>query len=182
MNIKMDPRTRRNKLGFTARLLVLTGILLTVAYTGWSQTQAPTDSFTIKGDIPTPLTFKSQDLDKLPQETATVQDEDGTAVKYSGVLLRSILEKAGAPIGKSLRGKGLASYVLAKARDGYQVVFTPGELDTSFGNERVLVAYKRDGKPLFGYQGPFQIICPNDKAGARSIRMLETLEVVRLRK
>ena len=60
------------------------------------------------------------------------------------------------------------------------MVFTLGELDAAFGNEQILVADKRDGKPLFGYQGPFRLVCPNDKAGARSVRMLETLEFVRL--
>jgi len=98
------------------------------------------------------------------------------------LLAYAALSICGAPMGHTLRGKSLASYVLAKARDGYQVVFTLGELDASFGNERVLVAFKREGKPLFEYQGPFRIICPNDKAGARSIRMLESLEVVKLRK
>ena len=53
-------------------------------------------------------------------------------------------------------------------------------MDAAFGNEQILVADKRDGKPLFGYQGPFRLVCPNDKAGARSVRMLETLEFVRL--
>jgi len=90
--------------------------------------------------------------------------------------------KAGGPIGKQLRGKALASYILAKAHDGYEVVFAVGEIDAEFGNEQILVADKRDGKPLFGYQGPFRLVCPNDKAGARSVRMLETLEVVRLQK
>ena len=72
--------------------------------------------------------------------------------------------------------------MLAKAHDGYQVVFTLGEIDPAFGNEQIIVADKRDGKPLFGYQGPFRLVCPNDKAGARSVRMLETLEIVRLQK
>ncbi len=106
----------------------------------------------------------------------------GRKIEYEGVPLREILKKAGAPLGNQLRGKALASYVLAKAHDGYQVVFALGELDAAFGNEKILVADKRDGKPLFGYQGPFRLVCPNDKAGARSVRMLETLEVVRLQK
>jgi hypothetical protein len=55
-------------------------------------------------------------------------------------------------------------------------------MDDAFGNESIIVADKRDAKPLFGYQGPFRLVCPNDKAGARSVRMLETLEVVRLQK
>ena len=93
-----------------------------------------------------------------------------------------MLARAGAPLGRELRGKALATYVLAKARDGYQVVFGLAEVDASFANEPILIADKRDGKPLFGYQGPFRLVCPNDKAGARSVRMLETLEIVRLRK
>jgi len=86
------------------------------------------------------------------------------------------------PFGKDLRGKALASYIVAKAHDGYQVVFSLGEIDAAFGNESIVVADKRDGKPLFGYQGPLRLVCANDKAGARSVRMLETLELVRLLK
>ena len=118
----------------------------------------------------------------MTRETASVTDQDGMKVVYEGVLLREILQRAGAPFGAQLRGKALASYVLAKAHDGYQVVFTLGELDAEFANEQILVADKRDGKPLFGYQGPFRLVCPNDKAGARSVRMLESIEVVRLLK
>ena len=62
------------------------------------------------------------------------------------------------------------------------MVFTLGEIDAQFGNQQILVADKRDGKPLFGYQGPFRLVCPHDKAGARSVRMLETLELVKLQK
>ena len=118
----------------------------------------------------------------MPRVTVSVQEEDGTKVDYEGVLLREVLVRAGAPLGKELRGKALATYVLAKARVGYQVVFGLAELDASFANESILVADKRDGKALFGYQGPFRLVCPSDKAGARSVRMLESLEVVRLRK
>jgi hypothetical protein len=117
----------------------------------------------------------------MPREKASVLEQDGTKVEYEGVPLREILKQAGVPFGK-LRGKALASYVLAKAHDGYQVVFAFGELDAEFGNEQILIADTRDGKSLFGYQGPFRLFCPNDKAGARSVRMLESLEVVRLQK
>ena len=118
----------------------------------------------------------------MPREKGMIPDQDGTEIEYEGVPLREILKKAGAPIGDKLRGKALASYVVAKAHDGYQVVFTLGEIDQAFGNEQIIVADKRDGKPLFGYQGPYRLVCPKDKAGARSVRMLETLEFVRLRK
>ncbi len=144
--------------------------------------QSPPAVLAVAGDVSSPLQLKADDLAKMPRETVSVREEDGTAVQYEGVPLREVLARAGAPLGKELRGKALATYVLAKAHDGYQVVFALAEVDASFANETILVADKRDGKPLFGYQGPFRLVCPNDKAGARSVRMLETLELVRLRK
>jgi hypothetical protein len=139
-------------------------------------------ALTVNGDIPAPLLLKADDLATMPRETVSIPDQDGTKISYQGVSLREILKRAGAPLGKDLRGKALTSYVLAKAHDGYQVIFSLGEIDAEFGNEAVIVADQRDGKPLFGYQGPLRLVCPNDKAGARSVRMLETLEVVRPQK
>jgi DMSO/TMAO reductase YedYZ molybdopterin-dependent catalytic subunit len=139
-------------------------------------------TLTVSGDIPSKLTLTAEDFAKMPRETVSIPDQDGTKIKYEGVPLREILKRAGAPMEKELRGKALASYILAKAHDGYQVVFTLAEVAPEFANEPILVADKRDGKPLFGYQGPFRLVCPNDKAGARSVRMLETLEIVQLQK
>lgn len=167
------------------RTLLRSFLVLTAACSAlvWAQEQsAASATLTITGDLPSPLTLKADDLAKLPRQTVSVTDSDGSKVEYEGVLLRDILKQAGAPLGKDLRGKALASYVLAKAKDGYAVAFTLGELDAAFGNESVLIADKRDGKPLFGYQGPLRLVCPNDKAGARSVRMLETLEFVKLQK
>jgi DMSO/TMAO reductase YedYZ molybdopterin-dependent catalytic subunit len=168
------------------RRSLISGIALFSISLGVVFAQAPAQSapatLAITGDVATPLTLKAEDLAAMPREKVSVSEEDGTKVEYEGVPLREILKKAGAPLGNQLRGKALASYVLAKAQDGYQVVFALGELDAAFANEQILVADKRDGKPLFEYQGPFRIVCPNDKAGARSVRMLETLQVVRLAK
>ena len=135
----------------------------------------------IGGDIAAPLTIRAEDLAGMPREKASVPEQDGTEVEYEGVPLREILKRAGLPMGK-LRGKALTTYVVAKAHDGYEVVFTLGEIDAEFGNQQILVADKRDGKALFEYQGPFRLVCPHDKAGARSVRMLEALEIVRLQK
>ncbi len=145
------------------------------------QTQPP-GQIVIAGDLPARMVLTADDLAKMPREKATVPDQDGTKVEYEGVLLREILKRAGAPVEKELRGKALASYIVAKARDGYQVVFTLAEVAPEFANEAILVADKRDGKALFGYQGPYRLVCPSDKAGARSVRMLESLEFVRLQK
>jgi DMSO/TMAO reductase YedYZ molybdopterin-dependent catalytic subunit len=142
----------------------------------------PSAALSVQGDIAAPLSLTADDLAKMPRETASVPAPDGSKIVYEGVTLRALLQKAGAPFGKQLRGKVLTTYVLAKAMDGYQVIFTLGELDPDFGNETILIADKRDGKPLPDKQGPFRLVCPNDHEGARSVRMLETLEVVRVSK
>jgi DMSO/TMAO reductase YedYZ molybdopterin-dependent catalytic subunit len=155
--------------------------LILFAVLVWAQ--APSAAvLAVQGDIPSTLSLTADDLAKMPRETASVPAPDGTKIVYEGVTLLAVLQKAGAPFGKQLRGKVLSTYVLAMAMDGYQVMFTLGELDPDFGNETILLADKRDGKPLPDKQGPLRLVCPNDKEGARSVRMLQTLEVVRLAK
>lgn len=136
----------------------------------------------VSGDIPTRLVVTAGDLAKMPRQSFSVPDQNGTKIAYEGVPLVEILKRAGAPVGKDLRGKALAGYVLVKAHDGYQVVFTLAEVCPEFANESILVADRRDGKTLSGNQGPFRLVCPNDKAGARSVRMVESIEIVRLQK
>jgi hypothetical protein len=136
----------------------------------------------VTGDVPTPLTLHASDLASMPREQVELTEQDGGKTTYEGVTLQEILKKAGILFGREMRGKALAGYVLAEAKDGYAVLFSLGELDPDFGATRVIVADKRDGKTLFAYQGPVRLVLPADKAGARSVRMLEKLEVVRLRK
>jgi DMSO/TMAO reductase YedYZ molybdopterin-dependent catalytic subunit len=161
---------------YTLRIAIL------AAFAACSAQGQGASEISVTGDIAAPLRLKAEDLAAMPHESAVIPDSDGTKATYDGVPLREILKKAGVPLGKDLRGKAMASYVVAKAHDGYEVVFSVGELAAEFGNESILVVDKRDGKPLFAYQGPFRLVCPNDKAGARSVRMLETLEFVRLQK
>jgi DMSO/TMAO reductase YedYZ molybdopterin-dependent catalytic subunit len=144
--------------------------------------QTPALSIAVTGDVPTPITVTAADMAAMPRQTAQIAEEDGQKVTYEGVALQDILAKAGVKFGHDMRGKALAGYVLAEAHDGYAVVFSMGELDDAFGATKILIADKRDGRPLFGYQGPARLVIPADKAGARSVRMLEKIEVVKLRK
>ena len=87
-----------------------------------------------------------------------------------------------APLGKELRGANVASYVVFSASDGYRAVFSLAELDPELTDSQVIVADRVDGNPLLADDGPLRIVAPKDLAGARSIRMLEKIEVVRLPK
>lgn len=89
---------------------------------------------------------------------------------YEGVWLHEVLKKAGVPQGGELRGKALAGYVLAEAQDGYQVVFSLGELDPAFIDNEILLADTANGKPrlfncgsspIYMYAPPFtSSTCP----------------------
>lgn len=133
----------------------------------------------VSGDVQQKLALTAEDLAKMPR--TSVRLEGGAGI-YEGVWLHEILKKAGAPLGDRLRGKALATYVLATARDGYQVVFSVAELDPSFTSGQILLADKLNGGPLEPDQGPFRLVVASDKPGARSVRMLVRLEVVQLAK
>lgn len=118
-------------------------------------------------------------IEKLERRTIVTQDR-GLKTTFEGVALRDVLAPAGAVFGEKLRGTLLAQVVLATARDGYQVAYGIAELDAAFTDQIVLLADRRDGKPLLPDSGPWQIIVPNDKRPARWIRQLSRIEVRQL--
>jgi molybdopterin-dependent oxidoreductase-like protein protein len=140
---------------------------------------AAEETLVVAGDVPQALSIKPADLKAMPRTTVTVR-EVGQQTSYEGVLVGELLKRAGAPVGRDFSGKAVATYVRASAKDGYQVVFSLGELDPAVTSDDIVVADTSDGKPLSDLQGPFRIVAPHDKRGARSIRMLRRLEVVRL--
>ncbi|MCC6265096.1 MAG: molybdopterin-dependent oxidoreductase [Bryobacterales bacterium] len=128
-----------------------------------------------------PLRLAAEDLSKLPRASVETRF-DGVTMNYEGVWLPDLLKKAGVPGGTELRGSLLASYLIAVGEDGYQVVFSLADLDPMFGGNPVLLADKANGKALSGAEGPFRLVVPKDRRGARSVRMLRRIEVVFLRK
>jgi DMSO/TMAO reductase YedYZ molybdopterin-dependent catalytic subunit len=144
-----------------------------------AQQSAP--SIAVTGAVAQPLTLTAADLATMPRETVTTNN-NGIVTTYEGVWLSDVLKKAGVPLGSALRGAALSAYVVASASDGYQVVFSVGELDPEMTDGQFLLADKANGKPLFGENGAFRLVVPKDKRGARSVRMLTSLNVVQLRK
>ncbi|MBK9409988.1 MAG: molybdopterin-dependent oxidoreductase [Gemmatimonadetes bacterium] len=138
-------------------------------------------SIAVSGAVPKPLTLTATDLAAMPRASVTTTN-NGIATKYEGVWLAEVLRKAGLPIGNGLRGGSLSMYVLAAASDGYQVLFSLGELDPEITDGQYLVADAADGKPLFGEMGAFRLVVPGDKRGARSIRMLASVTVVQTKR
>ena len=166
----------------TSATLRIVAVLAWVSLAGLARAQQATNAaLQISGDVPTPLTVTLSDLKGMPRTTVSVS-QNGADLMYEGVLVGELLKRAGAPLGRDLSGPAIASYVLATGADGYQVVFSLGELDPALTSTDVVVADMLDGKPLSDPQGPFRIVMPHDKRGVRSVRMLQKLEVVRLRR
>lgn len=138
---------------------------------------ASAPSLEVSGDIHAPLVLGAADLAALPHAKVSVSDEHGTRVVYEGVPALEILRRAGAPLGKELRGPNMTMCVVAGGSDGYQAVFALAEFDPGFTDQVILVADNRDGQPLNSREGPLRLIVPSDKRPARWVRTLTTLRV-----
>jgi len=147
---------------------------LTTSVCSFSQS---TGSLTISGEVATPLDLRIQDLASYKQVSHKVKDRDNKEHEFKGVALIEILEKAGVTTGSKLRGENLAKYVLIKAADGYEVVYSLPEIDPEFTDQLIILAIEKDGQPLLAGEGPFRIITPNDKKQARWIREVRSIKV-----
>lgn len=122
----------------------------------------------VSGEVTQPLSLTSKDIAAMKRTTAILKDRDGKAHHYSGAAIADILNMAGVTTGAQLRGENLTKYVLVKCADGYQVVFSLAELDSSFTDRVVILADESEGQPLPAAKGPFRLIVPDEKKPARS--------------
>ncbi len=167
------------------RPLVTVALLTAVSFSPASvgaQDRPHSGTLVVVGEAGQSVTLKPADLAAMPRSTVTMKQPDGRGVTHEGVAIAELLKRVGAPLGKALRGDAMASYVVASATDGYRVIFSLAELDPEFTGSEIMVVDRTNGQPLLADQGPIRIIAPKDLAGARSIRMLERIEVVRLPK
>lgn len=112
----------------------------------------------------------------MPRVSISVMDH-GTKATYQGTELRHVLAAVGVATGDKLHGKELASYVLIEAADGYRALFALPELDPAFTDRKIILADRRDGKPLPEKEGPFRVVVENEKRLARSARQVVRISV-----
>jgi DMSO/TMAO reductase YedYZ molybdopterin-dependent catalytic subunit len=140
----------------------------------FAQTQA---SLSVEGEVNKPAKFQLQDIAVMKHVTVQAADRDGKQHSYSGVPLYEILQAAGVTMNEQLKGENMAKYLLVKSGDGYEVVFSLPELDSSFSNNIVILADKMDGNDLPQGKGPWRIVVPAEKKHARWIWDVRTLAV-----
>jgi DMSO/TMAO reductase YedYZ molybdopterin-dependent catalytic subunit len=122
----------------------------------------------VSGEVTKPLQLQAADLAKMKRTTVLLKDRDGADHGYTGVPISEILDQAGVTTGKQLRGENLSKYLLVKCADGYQVLFSLAELDSSFTDRTVILADSVEGHPLPAGKGPFRLVVPGEKKPARS--------------
>jgi DMSO/TMAO reductase YedYZ molybdopterin-dependent catalytic subunit len=156
--------------------LLLFSALSLAAATACAQERASTVStqLSVSGEVQHTLKLSLEDVRAIGLRTQIVQSGG-----YSGVRLVDLLDQADirrdAP--RALR----RTYVVALATDGYQAVFSWGELYNTIVGRDVLIAIERDGMPLRDGEGRFALISLSDeKFGARHVKWLHRIEVHRV--
>ena len=135
-------------------------------------------SVALKGPDGQVATLSAADLAALPHVKMTVT-EHGKISTFEGVLLGDIVTRVGAASGKAIHGPELATVIRVTAKDGYQVVLGLAETDPGTRKGRIILADRADGAPLIG-DDRFRIVVEDDLRPARSARMVERIEVIRL--
>ncbi len=136
-------------------------------------------SLAVGGEVERPLRLSAADLAAMPRQSVCARDHKGEEATFEGVAVSEILKKAGARVGDRLKGEALGDYLVVEASDGYRAVFALPELDPGFADRVVLLADRRDGRPMAGTEGPFRVVVPGEKKHARWVRQVTGLTVRR---
>lgn len=141
----------------TARFIVaVLTMALTAAASAQERTSLVTTRVTVTGEVQRKLSLAVEDLRAIAQRR-------GGAAKggYAGIRLTDLLEEA--EIRQDARHALRRTYVVALASDGYQTVFSWGELFNTSVGQSVLVAFERDGKPLQDGEGRIALVSLADE-------------------
>jgi hypothetical protein len=152
-------------------------VMLNIAPSGSPQVIYSPGSLVVSDPYHAPIVFSPEEFRALPPITIKVHNGHTNADEnYSGVLLETLLAKANAPVGKEFRKEALRTYLLASGTDGYSVLLSLAEVDSTFHAGQVIVADTREGQPL-GKNGPFQLIVPGDSRPARWVHNLNSIQL-----
>lgn len=157
-------------------------LVLLACWTGLAQAAEPV-LLQVGGLVQHKLALTEQDLRALPQRDYTekrsviVEGREVTqTVLMRGIPLRALLDQAGlTPDRHAVR----RSYVLLSAQDGYQTVFSWGELYNTRMGDDVLVLLKHGDDDLLARDGFPSLRSLQDlRPGPRHVRWLNSVEVL----
>ena len=110
------------------------------------------------------------------QRDVRLEDSKGNVTVYHGMPLLEVLEKGGLDV-RTMAGERqyVAAVVSARARDGYTVVFSVGELCAGRANPRIFLVSETAAGPLPENEGPVRLVVYGDPV--RSAYGLATIEL-----
>lgn len=127
------------------------------------------------------MMFTAEAFKALPHSEVTATDPHlKLEHRYSGVPIRDLLAKVGAPLGDKLRGRALRMAVVFHSKDGYATLFALAEFDEQFSDRTIILADSEDGNPLAPNAGPLRVVAAGDKRAARWVRMVTSIELTGL--
>jgi hypothetical protein len=92
---------------------------------------------------------------------------------FTGVVLWDLLQSTGIIFDQSINNDILCKIVIVTGSDGYETVFSAGEIDPEFGGHQIMVAYAKIGQPLGPDRYPL-IVAPGDKKAGRFVKASNT--------
>jgi hypothetical protein len=140
----------------------------------------------VDGDV-TARTLSVEDVESLGLRDVA-WTRNGESLAFQAVPLESVLRCVGVEPGDMNAAKpadkrpGWKLAVVATATDGFQAIFSVAEVFHDMGRTEAYVATREKGNRLDDSSGPFRLIVPTDEEGSRSVRNLERLTVLDLRK
>jgi hypothetical protein len=111
-------------------------------------------------------------LPRLQQDVAYQTSKGEFRAKLEGVLLWDVIADAGL-----IKGEGhpeLQHSLRVQGRDGYNVVFSMGEISPAFGNRPVMLSINRSQS---SGRDEFRVVVPGDSRGARNVRDVARIEL-----
>ena len=147
----------------------------------------PTAALRIHGTVKKDSVFSGPDFLKLPARvigdvviTNHLGEPRGTARQMKGILLKEVLRgiEIDSPSPKDLS----AFYLICRASDGYEVVFSWNEIFNSPTGDAVFLVTEKDGKKLSDMEDAILLISPTDmRTGRRFVKSLAEIEFARVR-
>ncbi|MBS1505662.1 MAG: TonB family protein [Bacteroidetes bacterium] len=144
-----------------------------------------TSSFTIGGEVLSPVTVSLADLKKWKEVnvgdlviTNHLGEKKSEAKGLKGILLKEILQTAEI---KSESPKVLSEYYFVfTATDGYKVVYSWNELFNTSVGESVFLITEKNGKPVTEMDDAMLVVSTKDfKTGRRNVKGLTSIAVMR---
>jgi len=129
----------------------------------------------LEGMVQAPLRLDEAMLRSLPAASIDISFLASSGTEkghFTGVLLWDVLQKAGLVNGAGKNAQ-LRHAILVTGRDGYAAAIAEGEIDPSYEDKKVIIAFEGDSVSF----DHLRLLVPGDAHGGRSVSDLATIEV-----